>query len=453
MLVASFFNYKYDKNKKKYFLIIFVSSNLLAFSQNQEANIWFVGDKKIDFNTIPPTITPQITPYLGSARSSSICNETGDLLFCVNNSKTLFDKNFQELPNGQDIDYNRPPVFLQLPETPNIYYFINNNKYNIIDITLNNGNGDVILKNQAWNNLNFKRIYVIHHANCIDYWLSALNDTSFCSYLITKNGISDQPVVTHSSYYLEFEGSISIDGSRYIAYISNGGHTLGFEYGTFNRATGEFNQLSINLESGLYNLNSCFSPDNTKFYFVKGVAGHRYLYQVDIQNDIPDFANKIEIQKEMQNMSTWGRMQIGNDGKIYECNSIHRRVNIIHNPNVLGLPCNFQLNAISLNKAGIIPQFISTWSSLLTCELDFNYLNDCTLITSFTINNAENIQSVLWDFGDGQTSPDLEPTHTYANAGTYNVTLSVTYNDNSNNTVNKEITIYEKPTQIIIFHN
>ena len=38
----------------------------------------------------------------------------------------------------------------------------------------------------------------------------------------------------------------------------------------------------------------------------------------------------------------------------------------------------------------------------------------------------DNLVSRLWDFGDGRTSAEQHPTHTYAAAGTYNVTLTVT---------------------------
>lgn len=34
-------------------------------------------------------------------------------------------------------------------------------------------------------------------------------------------------------------------------------------------------------------------------------------------------------------------------------------------------------------------------------------------------------QSYLWDFGDGQTSTEVNPAHTYGSAGTYTVKLTV----------------------------
>lgn len=70
----------------------------------------------------------------------------------------------------------------------------------------------------------------------------------------------------------------------------------------------------------------------------------------------------------------------------------------------------------------------------------------CTLVVDFSwtaaATNPLNIQftnlssplasgdSITWNFGDGNTSHDVNPLHTYANAGTYNVCLIVKKNSN-----------------------
>ncbi|QGY44773.1 PKD domain-containing protein [Maribellus comscasis] len=39
---------------------------------------------------------------------------------------------------------------------------------------------------------------------------------------------------------------------------------------------------------------------------------------------------------------------------------------------------------------------------------------------------SENVDTYLWDFGDGNTSAEMEPVHTYGSGGEYTVTLTVT---------------------------
>ena len=58
-------------------------------------------------------------------------------------------------------------------------------------------------------------------------------------------------------------------------------------------------------------------------------------------------------------------------------------------------------------------------------------------------------QTYLWDFGDGNTSTDFEPTHLYSVAGAYNVVL-IAYNPNtcnlSDTTAAFTINVYDSPT-------
>ncbi|MCB0846575.1 MAG: PKD domain-containing protein, partial [Bacteroidetes bacterium] len=61
-------------------------------------------------------------------------------------------------------------------------------------------------------------------------------------------------------------------------------------------------------------------------------------------------------------------------------------------------------------------------------------------LTATFSDSSSVADSVLYDFGDGNTSTDPNPTHTYAAAGTYTV-CQITYNVCANDTVCEEIVI------------
>ena len=107
---------------------------------------------------------------------------------------------------------------------------------------------------------------------------------------------------------------------------------------------------------------------------------------------------------------------------------------------------------INWNKAGLayilsVTASNSCGTSLpLTAEIDvmdiaiadFNN-NDASLTIDFT-NFSTSAQSYSWDFGDGQTSNDKDPSHKYATKGVYTVKLTAE-NVCSDSTLEKEITV------------
>jgi PKD repeat protein len=62
------------------------------------------------------------------------------------------------------------------------------------------------------------------------------------------------------------------------------------------------------------------------------------------------------------------------------------------------------------------------------------------LSVAFTDNSTGMVTSYQWDFGDGATSVEAAPSHTYAQAGTYTVGLSVS-NAAGSNTATQEVTV------------
>lgn len=73
------------------------------------------------------------------------------------------------------------------------------------------------------------------------------------------------------------------------------------------------------------------------------------------------------------------------------------------------------------------------------------YINITITFTDASTDKDGTIAAWSWDFGDGTTSTDDNPTHKYTAIGPYTVTLIVTDNDGANGTTTKSITVDYKP--------
>ncbi|MFT4660826.1 MAG: gliding motility-associated-like protein [Patiriisocius sp.] len=74
--------------------------------------------------------------------------------------------------------------------------------------------------------------------------------------------------------------------------------------------------------------------------------------------------------------------------------------------------------------------------------------NNCMATVEFE-NNSENGINFFWDFGDGSTSTEFEPIHTYDEGGSYEVTLVVSSNNNCSDTSITTITISGFPAPVL----
>ncbi len=83
--------------------------------------------------------------------------------------------------------------------------------------------------------------------------------------------------------------------------------------------------------------------------------------------------------------------------------------------------------------------------------VDFLFSGQClgspTLFNNLTVSSpSDPILSVLWNFGNGNTSQEWSPEHTYASAGIYNVKITAIAESGCSNWKQTSVTIYPPPT-------
>ena len=71
--------------------------------------------------------------------------------------------------------------------------------------------------------------------------------------------------------------------------------------------------------------------------------------------------------------------------------------------------------------------------------------------SSLSSDEDGNIVSWQWDFGDGNTSTEQNPTHVYLEEGTYNVTLTVTDDDGDTHTTIGKVEVIKEEVNIWLY--
>lgn len=398
-------------------------------------------------------------------------------------------------------------IIVPRPNNPNLYYIFtvdepnpynaddndindvdppnNGLNYSLVDLRLNNGLGDIVStekniplitynKNDG-EEVKFKcseKVTAVQHGDGVSFWVITHFINTFYSFKVGTLGIDKNPVKTVTSFNIPI-GGYNYNAIGYLK-VSPNGRKLAMansstrstnELGPKNsviRDTGnvllfDFNAITGTISNGMRLIENSnpygleFSAKSKKIYVTlnkynnEGLTIGSELLQFDLKN------SNIIGSKKIVNSSTnvAGALQLAIDEKIYRAGYPNTSANttklsVINNPELDGTSCNYIQNAIDLkgkNAKKGLPPFITSFF-LYSFSYEFNCLGDAT---HFFINTIEKIDSVLWDFGDGTTSTDINAYHTYANTGDYKVTLIKSVNGELREPLEKTITIYDTP--------
>lgn len=332
--------------------------------------------------------------------------------------------------------------------------------------------------------LTSEKVTAVAHANGHNFWVLTHFEDKFYAYLVTEEGINTTPVISQIGPYIDPDVypvnargylKLSPNGKKLgIAHLSNlmledipdevksestyytnmnfantyNGYAAVYD---FDDETGIVsNEITISEVGSPYGLE--FSSESNYLYFAYDYHEpydenpstpwfKAELIQYDLNsNDIPNSGVVVfdEYTPTDQIFTARGALQLALDQKIYYSHTLYsgsqyfgHSLSVIHSPDSAGNAANFEYEALKINSdenpnhylSFGLPPFLTSFFRA-GIEFDGEIFNSGTCLgnaISFSVNSNQEILSVNWSFGDGNSSTELNPTHTYALTGTYTV--------------------------------
>ena len=375
------------KRQSALFLALLLFATL-ASAQLNRSNFWPVAQNfGVDFTSGSPVSTG--TGMLVTESAASISDTSGNLLFYTNGEE-IRNANMAVMPNGSGIlgcqSSTQGAVIVPMPQNPNIYYVFTTScfeqnftlgaRYSIIDMSLDNGLGDVTVKNQSIRTNVAEELAATYHNNNCDFWVvfHDLSSSNYYSYLLTDTGLDTVPVTSSAGPNYAMIGS-STYGRTMLKF--NQGGTMAVQTARqnttpqvhqFDRSNGQFSAfIDIAPWSFLNDYYSgCFSPNDSVLYIIARAYGSSttssYLIQYDLSTPTSSAVSAsrdvLHVQGTGPNL---GQMQLGPDGLIYFSLYQQPFLGTITNPNVVGAGAIVDHVAFNTGSAVqyALPNFVS----------------------------------------------------------------------------------------------
>jgi len=426
--------------------LLFINSKIIL-AQKEDYNWILTNNLKINFNQNPPLVTTDLPLLNGHIRNSCISDKYGNLLFYFDLFK-VYNFNNNIIFNGTVTNGDNSVNIVPHPIESNKYFWLTSFAgamfaklyLYVIDMNANNGTGQVNFIqsiDSAYINV------IVSQANSSYYWVVFWYSNKFVVYPLTDEGFgigTDYNIETITNIE---EFRVSPDMSKLFVI----GDTI-LQVLDFNCQTGSVSNLRKILN---YSSNSSLNFEysrNGKFIYIAifRIANFEFTvsqFSSDELSNETEFLNseKIIYHQFLNNQFLCTDLQLAPDNKIYmSLNDYYLWA--IENPDSIAPFCSVNSTALYLNgkKSGnYFPGFFYYYPS-------FGYNIKCN--TSNFYYFGITVANVLWNFGDNETSTELYPTHTYTNAGYYNVSLTITYLNGEQKIVEKQITINQQPNNL-----
>ena len=428
---------------------------LQVIHAQKEANIWYFGEYAgLDFNAGEPV--PLFDGQLNTNEGvATISDSEGTLLFYTD-GMWVYNKNHLPMQNGSglmgDSSTTQSAVIVPKPLSSTIYYIFTLSlegsspglRYSEVNMNLDGGLGAVTEnKNIALMSPCTEQLTAVKHANGIDIWVIAHEyaNNAFHAYLITQNGVSATVVTSNSGSIFAANAAATVGCMKASPKGTKLGicnYLSGIQLFDFNTATGIVS-APILLTNSEANYGIEFSASGDVLYTSTELSGA--ITQYDLTS--ADISASATIVLAATPNSGGASLQLGPNGKIYMAARGFSYLSVIHNPNIVGAGCNTEQVGILLggpiSRMGL-PNFVQSFFAL-GIRADHLCFGD---VTEFLFVSAIEPDTITWSFGDGNTSNEPNPSHTYAIAGNYVIKATVTFNGNVE-IVEKNITITPLP--------
>ena len=459
-------------------LLFFLFSN----AQSQKYyNVWAFGDKSgLNFNTEPARPFESASEGLEqSYYISSICDKDGNLQFYTDGTK-LWGFNNKIIPrylgrwpwSGYVM-----PLICPYPENDSLYYLfgISDGKFDhqlqYLTIKTRLGRAEIVYP-QPSTLTNYFTVLLQNasvtitgtaHCNQKDTWIVAHAGGSLNSFLVTKEGVSSNPLryaipaTIRNTPDLDVRFSnmkFSANGEKLVIPWMDENNVAVFE---FNNQSGMFsNPIKVGIPSNQVLEDVELSADGSKLYVAATEQDTRdpdihaewhYVYQMDLN---AGSAAQVEQTRVLVNwpgerVICWERgcwtlhrsMQLGPDGKIYVNmrygdKGFDKTLSVIEFPNKNGAESKYKRGALNTNR--------------LYRYINYNYIRSASF--SLKENGIQvqkkvcadrpvefsllfsKVDSVKWNFGDPPSgnqniSTSFTPQHTYPAPGSYTVSAVI----------------------------
>jgi hypothetical protein len=344
-------------------------------------DLWYFGQRAgLSFasGTPTPLTNGAMTTYEGCAVATT---RRGELLFYTD-GQTVWNRQHLPMQSGRHLmgsgSSTQSALIVPDPGSGNVFYVFtvapqgspDGLRYSVVDMTRDNGLGDVARTNLLLLAPVAEKLAAVRHANGRDVWVLAhrWGSDAFVAYLVTANGVSQKPVASNVGATTGGPGRNAIgalkfspDGTKLAAALWRENNK--FEVYDFDRNTGRVsNPRSFGPYQEAYGVE--FSPDGTKLYgTANGNSTTKSIAAGTIESQVLQFdlATKKATTVGRSSNHKIGALQRGPDGKIYVAREDNSFLGVIENPNAAGPAVRYLDDGLNLggrrSKLGL-PAFI-----------------------------------------------------------------------------------------------